>query len=98
MAEHPPPVVRGRRIKLGYAHQGGRNPPVLVIHGNQTKKVPENYRRYLENYFREALQLEGTQIRIEFKTGINPYNKETDLSPRQVARKARIKKFAKKKK
>ena len=98
VANHQPQLVNGRRIKLRYAHQGGRNPPVLVIHGNQTKKVPENYRRYLENYFRQALQLEGTQIRIEFKTGVNPYNITGDLTPRQIARKSRIKKFAKKKK
>jgi GTP-binding protein len=52
---HPPPIVRGRRIRLRYAHQGGRNPPVIVIHGNQTERVPEAYRRYLINR-RQSLQ------------------------------------------
>ncbi|HBA33363.1 MAG TPA: ribosome biogenesis GTPase Der, partial [Gammaproteobacteria bacterium] len=70
---HQPPLIQGRRIKLRYAHQGGRNPPVIVIHGNQTDKVPESYRRYLENFFIEALKLEGTSIRIEFKRSTNPY-------------------------
>jgi len=99
VANHAPQLVRGRRIKLRYAHQGGRNPPVLVVHGNQTQKVPENYKRYLENFFRQALHIEGTQIRMEFKTGINPYQiKNDNLTPRQIARKSRIKRFAKKKK
>jgi len=97
VANHPPQLVRGRRIKLRYAHQGGRNPPVLVVHGNQTQKVPENYKRYLENFFRQALHIEGTQIRMEFKTGINPYQiKHDNLTPQQIARKSRIKRFAKK--
>jgi GTP-binding protein len=70
---HPPPLVRGRRIKLRYAHQGGRNPPVIVIHGNQTEKVPEAYRRYLINRFRKVFKLKGTPVRLAFKTGKNPY-------------------------
>ncbi|MCG8382790.1 MAG: ribosome biogenesis GTPase Der [Gammaproteobacteria bacterium] len=70
---HQPPLIQGRRIKLRYAHQGGRNPPVIIIHGNQTDKVPESYRRYLENFFIEALKLEGTSVRIEFKHSTNPY-------------------------
>ncbi|MBT8420014.1 MAG: ribosome biogenesis GTPase Der, partial [Gammaproteobacteria bacterium] len=71
--QHPPPLVRGRRIKLRYAHQGGRRPPTIVIHGNQTNDIPQTYRRYLSGVFREALKLVGTPIRIEFKTGDNPY-------------------------
>lgn len=71
--EHQPPLVKGRRIKLRYAHQGGRNPPIIVIHGNQTESVPETYKRYLINRFREALNLYGTPLRLEFKTGHNPY-------------------------
>ncbi len=47
MQQHQPPLVRGRRIKLRYAHQGGRNPPIIVIHGNQVQHVPDAYRRYL---------------------------------------------------
>jgi GTP-binding protein len=90
--EHQPPLVRGRRIKLRYAHQGGRNPPVIVIHGNQTAAVPAAYRRYLVNTFRAALQLTGTPVRIEFKTGANPYQgRRNKLTPRQVKRKVRLK-------
>jgi GTP-binding protein len=70
---HAPPLVRGRRIKLRYAHQGGHNPPLIVIHGTQTQSVPDSYRRYLEGVFRAALELEGTPVRIEFRTGANPY-------------------------
>ena len=73
VSSHQPPLVRGRRVKLRYAHQGGQNPPRVVIHGNQTQHVPATYRRYLMNYFREALNLTGTPIRVEFKTGENPY-------------------------
>ncbi|MEZ5542786.1 MAG: ribosome biogenesis GTPase Der [Pseudomonadota bacterium] len=91
--EHQPPLVRGRRIKLRYAHQGGRNPPVIVIHGNQTAAVPAAYRRYLVNTFRAAMQLTGTPIRIEFRTGTNPYQgRRNKLTPRQIKRKARLKK------
>ncbi len=70
---HQPPMIGGRRIKLRYAHQGGRRPPVIVIHGNQTNRLPGDYKRYLENAFRDALKLKGTPIRFEFKTGKNPY-------------------------
>jgi len=88
---HQPPLVRGRRIKLRYAHQGGRNPPVIVIHGNQTERVPETYRRYLEGVFRAALNLTGTPIRIEFRTGSNPYQgRRNKLTPRQTRRKSRL--------
>ncbi len=73
VARHQPPLVRGRRIKLRYAHQGGRRPPVIVIHGNQTEQVPAAYKRYLENFFRKQLKLVGTPIRLEFKTTKNPY-------------------------
>jgi len=71
--EHQPPLAKGRRIKLRYAHQGGRNPPVIVIHGNQVKSTPETYKRYLINTYRKVLQLVGTPVRIEFKEGKNPY-------------------------
>ena len=94
---HQPPMVQGRRIKLRYAHQGGRNPPVIVIHGNQTDEVPGSYRRYLENAFRKYLKLEGTPVRIEFKAGVNPYaGKKNVLTTHQVARKKRLVKFVKK--
>jgi GTP-binding protein len=96
--EHQPPLVRGRRIKLRYAHQGGRNPPVIVIHGNQTERVPRSYQRYLVNTFRAALQLKGTPLRVEFRTGANPYQgRRNKLSPRQVKRKGRLMRHVKKK-
>lgn len=94
---HQPPLVHGRRIKLRYAHQGGRNPPVIVIHGNQTASVPAAYKRYLVNFFRKALRLSGTPIRIEFKGGDNPYEgKKNVLTKRQIARKQRLMKHTKK--
>jgi GTP-binding protein len=96
--DHQPPLVRGRRIKLRYAHQGGRNPPLIVIHGNQTKDVPDSYRRYLANVYREALQLEGTPVRIEFKAGVNPYEgKKNVLTQRQIQKRKRLKKFVQRK-
>lgn len=74
VARHAPPVTRGRRIKLRYAHQGGQNPPTIVVHGNQTERVPADYRRYLENAFREAFDLEGAPVRVLFRSGDNPYD------------------------
>lgn len=73
VAEHQPPMINGRRIKLRYAHSGGSNPPIIVIHGNQTAKVPAHYVRYLEKTFRRALNLRGTPVRIEFKSSDNPF-------------------------
>lgn len=71
---HQPPLVHGRRIKLRYAHQGGMNPPRIIIHGNQLEKVPAAYQRYLVNFFREQLHSVGTPIKVEFKIGNrNPY-------------------------
>ncbi|WP_455221293.1 ribosome biogenesis GTPase Der [Kaarinaea lacus] len=96
---HQPPLVKGRRIKLRYAHQGGRNPPIIVVHGNQTEKLPVTYRRYLMNYFIETLQLKGTPIRFEFVTGENPYKgKRNKLTKRQIDKKRRLKKHIKKSK
>jgi len=76
LAAHQPPLVRGRRIKLRYAHQGGRNPPRIVIHGNQTDAVPEAYTRYLANVFRKAYDLFATPVVIEYRTDANPYRRE----------------------
>lgn len=64
---NPPPLARGKSIKLLYAHVGGHNPPIIVIHGVRAKFVPSHYAKYLENYFRSALRLFGTPLRIEFK-------------------------------
>jgi GTP-binding protein len=94
---HPPPLVRGRRIRLRYAHQGGRNPPVIVIHGNQTERVPEAYRRYLINRFRKAFKLKGTPVRLNFKSSDNPYKgKRNKLTPRQERKRQRLMKRVKK--
>ena len=85
VVQHQPPLVRGRRIRLRYAHQGGRNPPVIVIHGNQTEEVPDAYRRYLEGVFRKAFDLYGTPVRIEFRTGKNPYSEHRKkLTPKKA--------------
>jgi GTP-binding protein len=68
-----PPRAGLTRPKMRYAHQGGMNPPVIVIHGNALDRVPDSYRRYLESSFRSAFELVGTPLRVEFKTGRNPY-------------------------
>lgn len=95
--EHQPPLVRGRRIKLRYAHQGGKNPPIIVIHGNQTKEVPNAYQRYLANRFREAFDLRGTPLRIEFRTSENPYEgRRNKLTKRQVGKRRRMMQHVKK--
>jgi GTP-binding protein len=95
--EHQPPLVQGRRIKLRYAHQGGQNPPVIVVHGNQTARLPSSYKRYLSNFFRQALHLNGTPIRMEFRTGDNPYQgKRNRLTPRQQRRRKRMIRHVKK--
>lgn len=88
---HQPPLVRGRRIKLRYAHQGGHNPPLIVIHGNQTDRIPQSYRRYLINYLRDELKLVGTPLSVRFKTGDNPYKgKRNKLTPRQQRKRKRM--------
>lgn len=88
---HQPPLVGGRRIKLRYAHIGGHNPPVIVIHGNQTDAVPNSYRRFLINFFRDKLSLIGTPIRLEFKTGVNPFKgRKNILTPRQIKKRQRL--------
>jgi GTP-binding protein len=61
------------RPKLRYAHQGGNNPPIIVIHGNALDHVPDAYRRYLERTFMEAFKLKGTPLRVEFRSTRNPY-------------------------
>lgn len=98
ITQHQPPLVKGRRIKLRYAHQGGRNPPTIIIHGNQTEDVPDAYRRYLMNIYRKVFKLYGTPLRIEFKSGTNPFaGRKNVLTDRQKAKKRRLKKFIKKK-
>jgi len=82
--QHQPPLVRGRRIRLRYAHQGGRNPPVIVVHGAQAERTPEDYRRYLVNCYREAFKLRGTPVRVDFRSEDNPFAERRDKrTPRQ---------------
>ena len=81
LSVHQPPLVRGRRIKLRYAHQGGRNPPRIVIHGNQTDSVPVAYTRYLANIFRKTYDLFATPVVIEYRTDANPYQRERRVKP-----------------
>lgn len=88
VAQHQPPMVHGRRIKLRFAHQGGSNPPVIVVHGNQVDSLPGAYKRYLENTFRKVLKVVGSPIRFEFKSGENPFaNKVDRMTPRQKVKK-----------
>ncbi|MEO1077947.1 MAG: ribosome biogenesis GTPase Der [Pseudomonadota bacterium] len=91
VADHAPPMVNGRRIKLRYAHAGGRNPPRVIVHGNQTERVPDSYRRYLEKVFSRELALKGTPLRVEFRGGDNPYaGQRNKLTQRQINRKRRL--------
>jgi GTPase len=91
LQQHQPPLVRGRRIKLRYAHQGGRNPPIIVVHGNQVQHVPDAYRRYLSNVFRKNFRLEGTPVRVEFRADDNPFKgKRNPLTPRQRRSRERV--------
>jgi GTP-binding protein len=97
VTEHQPPLVRGRRIKLRYAHQGGKNPPRIIIHGNQTEAVPASYKRYLSGRFRKALQLQGTPLILAFRSGENPYEgKKNKLTDRQVSKRRRLMQHVKK--
>ena len=75
VAQQQPPRAGMGRPKLRYAHQGGVNPPRILIHGNSLEQVPDSYRRYLERFFREAFKLQGTPLKVEFRTGRNPYAK-----------------------
>jgi len=75
--QQPPPRKGIFRPKMRYAHQGGQNPPLVIIHGNALDSIPDSYRRYLETRFREAFKLSGTPMRIEFKSSHNPYAQES---------------------
>lgn len=87
--DHQPPMHQGRRIKLKYAHAGGYNPPIIIIHGNLAKKLPMSYKRYLMNYYRKSLKMMGTPIRIQFKDTLNPFagkKKLTYTEQKKIAR------------
>jgi GTPase len=89
--EHQPPMIQGRRIKLRYAHPGGHNPPIVVIHGNQTEDIPGHYTKYLEKTFRRVLDLHGTPIRIEYRTTDNPYSeRKKKMTQREFIKKRRM--------
>ena len=75
-----PPMVGNYRIKLKFAHQGGMNPPHVIIHGNQLDKLPQTYQRYLSNTFEKAFDMLGTKVRLSFKTSDNPYH-DTNAKP-----------------
>ena len=95
--QHQPPLVRGRRVKMRYAHQGGSNPPIIVVHGNQLERVPDTYKRYLSNYFQRELKLFGTPVRIDFKGSDNPYSHiRNKLTPRQARKRRRMLRHVKK--
>jgi GTP-binding protein len=89
--DHQPPAVIGRRIKLRYAHLGGRDPITIIVHGNQTEKLPMSYKRYLTNEFRRAFELKGLPLRVEVKTGENPFKgKKNELTGRQRKKRRRM--------
>lgn len=91
VAGHAPPLANGRRPKLRYAHAGGHNPPIIVVHGKSTEHIPDSYVRFLEKNFRKMLRMEGTPIRIQLRSDENPFTKdEADLDYRQVARRRSI--------
>ncbi len=73
IAQHQPPISRGTRPKLKYAHQGGMNPPIVVIHGSHVDDIKDSYKRYLEGVFRKTFQLTGTPLRVQFNQGENPF-------------------------
>jgi GTP-binding protein len=92
-----PPSVSGRQLKLRYVHFGGTLPTTLIIHSNQDKKIPSNYRKYLENSFREELSLKSIQLKIIFRKSDNPFKEKTNkLTERQIKKKKRLMKHVKK--
>ncbi|MGK2943006.1 MAG: ribosome biogenesis GTPase Der [Immundisolibacter sp.] len=97
VTRNPPPMSAGRRAKLRYAHQGGHNPPTVVIHGTQVASLKANYMRYLENSFRDALHLVGTPVRIVTKQGENPYaGRANTLTPSQLEHRHRARRRGRK--
>lgn len=96
--KNPPPMASGRTVKIRYAHMGGHNPPIIVLHGNRLTSLPDSYKRYLRNAYGDALNMVGTPIKLEFKTGENPYqNKKNVPTDRQRRSKKRLMKHVKKK-
>ena len=97
ITQSAPPSVNGRQLKLKHVHFGGINPTTLVIHSNQDKKIPQNYRKYLENSFRSSLKLQSIQLKLIFRKSDNPYeNKVNKLTDRQIKKRQRMMKHVKK--
>ncbi|MDA8389154.1 MAG: ribosome biogenesis GTPase Der [Gammaproteobacteria bacterium] len=97
VAATPPPIVRGRRIKPKFVHQGGKHPPRVIVHGNLVSETPEAWRRYLAQRIRERFHLEGTPVEVEFREGENPFAQRTKPAPtaRQEAKRRRQRRFLK---
>ena len=94
--QHPPPLIRSKRIKLKYIHQIDQSPPTFLVHGNQAKKINQNYQHYLINGLRRQLKLSHTPIKLIFKDAINPFaDKKNSLNQRQIKKKRRLMKFVK---
>ena len=92
-----PPAVEGRQLKFKHVHFGGTLPTTLIIHSNQDKKIPNNYKKYLENSFRSSLGLLSIQLRLIFRKADNPYdNKKNKLTERQIKKRQRLIKHNKK--
>lgn len=97
VTQHAPPMVQGRRIRLRYAHAGGHNPPLIVVHGNQVVALSDAYKRYLANTYQTRLKLMGTPVRIEVKSSENPFkDRRNTLTPRQRQKKTRMMRHVKK--
>lgn len=97
-AQHQPPMSKGRRIKLKYAHCVGQNPIKIYIHGNQTESLPDSYKRYMYKYISQELGLVGAPLHISYKTSDNPYkDKRNKLTPRQMHKRKRLMRHVKKK-
>ena len=95
-AGHQPPPVKGKRLKIKYVNQIGTFPPTLVFHGNHLQSVPNAYDRYLKNLFTQELGLTNTPLKIEYRSGDNPFkDKKNILTDRQINRKRRLMKFVK---
>ncbi len=99
VSQSAPPSVNGRVLKLKHVHFAGINPTTLVIHSNQDKKIPQNYKKYLENSFRSELKLQSIQLRLIFRKSENPFeSKVNKLTDRQIKKKQRLIKYNKKNK
>jgi len=93
LISHPPKIIKGIRPKLKYAHQGGMNPPTIIIHGNHLSDIKKDYLRYLESFFRKAFDLTGTPLRIELKNSSNPFDDQAAAKSKKtglVTRRKRI--------